>query len=263
VLPRGALLDFAGGQREPLAFGGSLRNVDSLTPLTLADGSRAVAWTDNNGKLGRVHLGHEGSPDRPEPAAPRLQVSMTGSRTIRGESPLVLRATCDAACDIYAQLADHEEVVDGLSLPAAGSRRIVLPPLLGPIVPRRGGPVRVLLRSSAPGGHTVTARTLTLHLRRAKAVLPSPPLGLTAVRDGDEIVVRWRTAKPESPHGYSVLGLDADGEPVTGGDVPGKAKRASFVVGLADGRRQAEEATVLGAGEETSETARTTVPVQG
>ena len=60
-----------------------------------------------------------------------------------------------------------------------------------------------------------------------------------------------------------MLGLDADSEPVMGGDVPGKAKRASFVVGLADGRRQAEEATVLGAGEETSETARTTVPVQG
>ena len=187
---------------------------------------------------------------------------MPGSRTLRADSPLVLRATCDAACDVYAQLAGHEEVVDELSLPAAGSRRLVLRAAGRSDRPAPRRPVRVLLRSSAPGAHVVTARTLTLHLRRAKAVLPSPPLGLTAVREGDEIVVRWRTAKPESPRDYFVLGLDEDGDPVTGDEVTGTGKRTSFVVRLDDARRRAKKATVVRAGRETGETARTTVEIK-
>jgi hypothetical protein len=263
MLPRAALLNFAGGEREALALGGTVRNVDSLAPVTLADGSRAVAWTDNSRRLGRVHLAHEGAPQPADPPAPALRVRMAGSRTLKGEAPLRLRATCDAACDIYAQIAGHDEISAEVSLPGAGSGRLNLKPLLGPIPSRRGGPVRVLLRWSAPGARVASAQTFTVTLRRARVVLPPVPLGLTAVRDGDEIVVRWHTAKPASPRGYFVLGYDDDDEAVTGNDIRGSAKRTSFVTRLSDARRKAKTVTVIRADEDTYDTGRTTVTVQG
>ena len=263
ILPRAALLNFEGGAREAITLGGTVRNVDSIVPVGLAGGARAVAWTDNSGRLGRVHVAREGSPQPADPPAPALRVSVAGSRTLGGEAPLRLRVTCDAACDVYAQIAAHEEIFADLSLPAAGSGRLELKPLLGPIPPRRGGPVRVLLRSSAPGARTVTARTVSFRLRRAKVVLPPVPLDLTALRDGDEVVVRWRTAKPASPTRYFVIGFADHDEPVTSNEVPGTSKRTSFVTRLRDTRRQVETVTVIRANQESLDTGRTSVRVRG
>jgi hypothetical protein len=262
MLPRAALVNFEGGERESIALGGTVRNVDSLAPVGLPDGSRAVGWTDNSGRLGRVHLAREGSPQPADPPAPTVDVRLEGSRTLAAGAPLRLRASCDAACDLYAQIAGHDEIFTDRSLTAAGAARLELKPLLGPIAPRGGGPVRVLLRSSAPGARAATTRTLTFRLRRAKAVLPPVPLGLTAVRDGDQIVVRWRTAKPAAPGDYFVLGYDDDDETVTGNEVSGTSKRTSFVTRLRDARGRVERVTVIRVNQETFETGRTSARVR-
>ena len=94
-------------------------------------------------------------------------------------------------------------------------------------------------------------------------MLPPVPLDLTAVRDGDEVVVRWRTAKPASPSSYFVLGFTDDDEPVTGNEVSGTSKRTSFVARLPDTRRQVETVTVIRANQETFDTGRTSVKVRG
>ncbi|WP_028062523.1 hypothetical protein [Solirubrobacter soli] len=262
MLPRAALVNFEGGEREPIAVGGTLRNVDSLVPVGLPDGSRGVAWTDNSGRLGRVHVAREGSPQPADPPAPAVRLQVAGSHTLAGQAPLRLRATCDAACDVYAQLVGNDQVGADLSLPGAGSGRLELTRLLRPVAPRGGGPVHVLLRASAPGARTATTRTLTFRLRRAPAKLPPVPLGLTAVRDGDVVVVRWHTAKPASPRDYFVLGYAGGEEPVTGGDVAGRAKRTSFVTRLRDVRRRVTRVTVVRADPDTLETGRTSVRVQ-
>ena len=147
----------------------------------------------------------------PSPPPRRSRSRRPARARSRTRQPLILRVTCDAACDVFAQIAGREAVTASASLPAAGSRRLVLAPIDGPIAPRGGGKVRVLLRSSAPGAHRVTARTLTLDLRRARINFPPRVLGLTVTPDGDDLVVRWRTAKPARPRSYSALAFDDEG----------------------------------------------------
>ena len=58
----------ATGLVEPALLGSLLRDPLGLTPLLLADGTRALAWSDNRGQLqggaqhGRLHFAVEGAP---------------------------------------------------------------------------------------------------------------------------------------------------------------------------------------------------------
>ena len=64
-----------------------------------------------------------------------------------------------------------------------------------PFAPKRLGPVRVRLTYGAPNAQHPRSRTVTLRLRRA----PAPPIprvtDVTAVRQGGNVVVRWRTTR--------------------------------------------------------------------
>jgi hypothetical protein len=262
IVPGVALADFTGTERETHALGGGLRNIDGVTPVLLADGSRAVAWTDNDqrGNGGRMHLAREGTPDAAGAAAPKVTFTPPRSRALEDEEPLTLRVTCDAACDVEATLAERPAVTASASLPAAGSRRLSLAPVEGPIAPRGGGPVRILLRSSAPGAHGATAGTLRLNLRRVAPKFPPRVLGLTVTRDGDDLLVRWRTAQPARPRSYVAYALDDDGAPVGAGDPKGTSRRTRFALRIRDAR-DAETVTVFAVAENVDKTRRTTVKV--
>ncbi|WP_028065949.1 hypothetical protein [Solirubrobacter soli] len=262
VVPGVATVSFSGAEHEIQALGGGVRNIDTVTPVVLADGSRAVAWVDNAPRYtsGRVHIAREGSPAAAEPAAPKVTFTPPRSLTLTDSQPLVLRFTCDAACDVYAQLGGDDVIAAAAgSLTKAGTGRLRLDPDEAPLAPRGGGKVRVLLRSSAPGAHTVTARTLTLHLRRAKPRFPPRVLGLTATRDGADLIVRWHTAKPADPRAYAIMAFDDKGGAVGSAALEGKA-RTSFTTRIRDARK-ATTVTVYAAAENADRVRRTTVEV--
>jgi hypothetical protein len=261
VVPGVARVAFSGDDYEVYGLAGGLREIGEIIPFVLADGSAGVAWSDDTprGAGGRVHVAREGTPDAAEPPAPRVTFTPPRSRALKDADPLVLRVTCSAACDVYAQLADQPAVTAAMSLPGAGSRRLELNPVDAPIAPRGGGRMRVLVRSSAPGARAVTARTLTVRLRRAKVVFPPRVLGLAVTRDGDDVVVRWRTAKPARPGGYTVMAFDDDGDPVGSANPSGKA-RTSFGVRIRNARKAAT-VTVYAIAEHVEKYRRTTVKV--
>jgi hypothetical protein len=263
IVPGIALVNFAGGARETSALGGAVRIAEAQTPILLADGSLAVAWTDSgpDGKLARLHLAREGTPAAPAPAPPKVTVAALGSGTLKDAEPLALRVTCDAACDVYAHIAGEEEISTAVSLAAAGSRRLELRPIDHPIAPRGGGKVRVVLRSSAPGAQrATTARTLTLDLRRARTAYAPRVLGLTVAVDGKDLVVRWHTAKPAAPHYYSVWAFDR-GDPITSANPTGHSRR-NFTVRIRNAVG-ATKVTVYTAALHEDKVRRTTVEIQG
>ena len=242
IVPATAVLDFAGREHTTSTSGGPLRSPDAVASVLLADGSRAVAWSDSlsDSAGGRIHLAREGTPDRPEPAAPAVKVTMIGSGSIKKEEPLRLRVTCAAACDVFAQIAGQEEITASTSLAAAGSRQLSLFSFDRPIAPRNGGKLRIILRSGAPGAHHATARTLTVNVRRAPVAFPPRARGVTVTLDGDDLIVRWHTAKPAAPNRYAVWAVDDQGEPVASAEFRGGARRTSFVARLKDARGSAK-----------------------
>jgi hypothetical protein len=133
------------------ALGGGLQDAGSVTPLVLAGGRPAIAWTaPGTTDRGRVHLGVEGVPDTPERRAPRVRV---GGRLAQRAARI--RVACSAACDLRAQIAGDADMVEMLALPRAGTGELEFSGV-------RARRVKVLLRYGAPGARRARTRTLTL-----------------------------------------------------------------------------------------------------
>jgi hypothetical protein len=142
------------------ALGSGLMDVESVTPLTLANGRPAIAWTTpGSTDRGRVHLAVAGAADAPQRPPPRVRVRAVGDRF--ADQPFRLRVTCSAACDVRAQIAGERDTVELFALPRAGRGDLTLPPSSGAL-----RSVKVLLRYGAPGARRAAARTLTVRLRR-------------------------------------------------------------------------------------------------
>jgi hypothetical protein len=233
----------AAGQAELIDVGGRLRPATGMTPLLLADGTRVIAWTDQNELLsvppyaGRLHLAVEGAAEAPAPAAPELTVGVPRDRSLRPAQPLVLPVRCSAACDIRATIAGQHFPTTA-SLTRAGTAVLRFNHDANGVVPKRG-PLKVQLRWSAPGARTASSRTVSLRLRR----LPAPPLprllDVRARRAANGVVdVRWRTDGPALDAYFVVAGtrtrgLESDREPKVG-TAAGGARRRSFHVRLKD-----------------------------
>ncbi len=213
AVARSASVPLIGGAVETRSHGPGLRGSGSITPVVLAGGVAAAAWTDVD--RGRVHLAVEGAADGADPAPPRVRLGRPVRSTLPDAQPLVLPFTCSAACEVRAEIAGSR-AIGVASRSRAGRGTIKLPPLLRPIGRLDGGPTRVLVRYGAPGARRAEQRTVTLRLRRR----PVPPLrviGLTARRSGSSVVVRWRTTRPTSSGSMTVIGLatrDDDATPV-------------------------------------------------
>ena len=190
----------AAGQAERQTLATAVRDQGGITPLVLADGRRAVAWTDNAPIFsvppyaGRVHLALEDAPAPPPVPAPELRVGAPRDRSLRPAQALLLPVRCSAACDVRATLDDDPVDDPGASLASAGTAWLRFRPSSTPLAPRRPGTVRVVVRWSAPGSSVVRSSTERVRLRR----LPPPRLprilALRARRlSGDRVEVRWRT----------------------------------------------------------------------
>jgi hypothetical protein len=204
---RSATLPLDGGAAELRAHGAGVREAEIVTPLLAADGAPAVMWRDETEEEAddRLHVAVEGLTDPPA-IGPRVTVRAGPKRVLRAGEALVLRVTCSAACDVRAQTGPgYGGASDRLSLTRAGTGRLRLQGELRPLATLRGGPVRVHVRSAAPGAATARTQTLTLRLRRR----PGPPLprvtGAVARRDGDDVVVTWRTTRDAEPENLFVF----------------------------------------------------------
>jgi hypothetical protein len=217
----------AAGVTEHALLGSGLRDPLGLTPLVLADGTRAVAWSDNKNQLEdgaqfpRLHYAVEGAADAPAAEALDIVVGEPRRSALRPAQSLELPVRCSAACDIRAYLPgrpSNEDVTASLDR-AATAVLTFRPEALG-VVPRRGR-LKVTLRYGPPGSRAPLTTSVRLRLKR----LPSPPLGhilnLRARRVGDDVEVRWDTDLPTKDAYFVVVGTrtrkrDGDLRPVVG-----------------------------------------------
>jgi hypothetical protein len=195
-----------------------VRDADSIAPVMLADGTPAVVWSDvAPGGSSLLHLAVAGAHAAPEPPAPRVEAG----RIRQIPHGLAVPFRCSAACDVRAAVPG--EVVGQRSLQAAGSGLLKLDADENQILLRRPDSVRVELVSGAPG-----ARTASRSAKTAKLRIPPVPrlLGITAVRRGKEILIRWHTSRPLRDS--TILGAAsakrAPKDPVPDNEVKGKGR---------------------------------------
>jgi len=202
----------AGSPPVVMRVGTALRDPQGLTPLMLADGTRAIAWSDNNAPLagrafaGRVHVAVEGRAEAAAAPAPELAVGVPRDRSLRPAQTLLLPVRCSAACDV--RIESDERLFDaGATLTRAGTARMRIFPLSRPIAPVRLGPVKLRFVWSAPGSRVVSRRTVGVDLRRAPASRFPRLLDVRATRrPGGVVDVRWRTDVAARDVGFRIVG---------------------------------------------------------
>lgn len=198
-LPGSAAHPFRSTAVERGTFGGTIRDAAGFSPLVLADGRFAVAWSDERGRTGaqdgRLHLAVEGAAAAREVAAPTVTVGKPDRRALRPAQSLVVPVRCSAACDVRVVVRGKERADATGSLARAGTMRVRLSPIEHGLRIRRDR-VRLTVHVSAPAARTVQRRNVTLSVRR----LPAPPLprilDLRARRSGEDLLVRWRLDRP-------------------------------------------------------------------
>jgi hypothetical protein len=211
VAPRLAALPLARGHVDVQALGGPLRNAGSVTPLILASGAPAIAWTDNDAGLapagGRLHLALEGVTTGADPPAPKIAVGSPAKTVLSVDDSLRLPVRCSAACELRAAVVGRPGAEAATQRAHAGSAVLDFQPSLGaPIAPLRRGPVRVVVAYGAPGAWNPLTKTVTVTLRRP----PGPPVAhvrdLRARRRGGAIEVTWTTDVRAKPDDFLVTG---------------------------------------------------------
>jgi hypothetical protein len=261
-----ATIPLAGGPPGDAALGGDLREAGATAPLTTADGRLAVTWADNNDndKDGRLHLAIEGVPDGADPAPPQVTMIAPKRRVLAADEALRLGVRCSAACDVRVQIGSGVlAATEFVSLTRAGERQIQLSSFYAPLATLRGGPVTVRVLYAAPGARRSTAKQVTYRLRR----LPDTPLpkvlGAVARRDGNDIVVTWRSDRPAKRSNFGVYAVKDRGDVIdTIGYGEPRGSGRSFHARVQD-NGDARYVNIVTAAKGTRKTHTTTVRVRG
>jgi hypothetical protein len=210
------------GGAEVAAVGASLRDNAGAVPLALPDGTAAVAWADQTFSAddkreqhARIHLALAGRPSGADPAPPEIAVSPRRQRVYRGD-PIRFAVNCRAACDLLATIPISGEDAIGAHATAVAAGRAEI----RSFIPRHArSPVHVTLRVSAPGGRRVAVHRVAVPVSFKPSVPVPRLLDVHAERDGDDLVVTWRTSFPARRVRFAV----AAGETLVG--VPGAGRR--------------------------------------
>ncbi|MDA0170086.1 hypothetical protein OJ998_13395 [Solirubrobacter taibaiensis] len=198
-------------------FGGALRVPEGVSPLTLAGGRRALAWT-NRDQLSvaptRVHLAVEGASAVRAPATPRVTVAGPRRTALRPVQTLSIPIRCSAACDLTVQLGKQTGFG---SVPRAGTANVRILGATGALRPGQSSSVPLVVRSSAPGSRDVARTAARVQLRRLP-MLPFPRLRDVRARrlSGDRVEVTWRTTRAARETAFfvtasSTRGADREG----------------------------------------------------
>ncbi len=183
-------------------LGSPLREASGITPLVLADGRFAVAWSDE----GRFHLALEGVRPAAPPAPPGFSINAPLHRALRPADPIELPVRCSAACDIRANLVGYPSNEDAIAtLTRAGTRTLSFRQDGDAVWPKHKVP-RVIVRVGAPGAATYVRKTVRLRVR----ALPEPViphlLDVSARRAGTSVIVSWRTDASPRDLRWGVIG---------------------------------------------------------
>lgn len=209
-VPRVATFPLAGGHVDRFPLGPGSRPTASVTPLITAEGSPAIAWTDNGegaAPAGRVHVTVEGFTAPTDGPAPRVSLGRPRDATLGPDHALRLPVMCGSACEVRVDLPDFFGISSYMELPAAGTRVVSLQGVFMPIAPARRGPLRVRLRFSAPGARMGAERIETVTLARSRTAQVPLVEGLKAVRRGSRVDASWRTDRKVEPESFGVIGL--------------------------------------------------------
>jgi hypothetical protein len=188
----------------PQALGAPMRRTTGLAPLFVADGRAALAWTDNArfARDGRLHVAVEGAVPRPAAPTPRLTIEAPRSQRLYALQSVRLTARCDTACDLRASVRGRHGPGDAVTATLLKAGTIRLRPFH-----EQAGRSRIVVQATAPGGHRTVERTLRIRIARR----PSPPIqsptDVRVRRDGDAIVVNWRTSGPAKRQSFIVVGV--------------------------------------------------------
>jgi len=213
--------------RSVQTLSGPLRNADSIAPVILPDGTAAVAWSDvATGGKSLLHLAPKGAGNAPSPPVPRVEPG----RITQLKHRLSVTVSCSAACDLRASVPGGSEG-DG-ALRKAGTTRVQIDTEDDPIEVPVSGTVPIQLLSGAPGARRPRMRTLKFRLH---AISLPHVHGLSAVRRGRAVVIRWRTARAVR-HADFIAQATRAGKVLSGNTISGKGRRA-FHLQLDSARR--------------------------
>ena len=206
LVPRAAEGSLGTGALPATGLGSRLRSADAAAAY-VAGGEPGVGWADNEGgwvssgfeapwRTGRIGVASSapGAGTAAAPRPPGVSVSAPPQRLAAFE-PLRVRVVCDAPCDVRAAVPGRRgPVAAGSAALNANEPRVVpLTVALGERLRRR---VRVVVRAAPPGGGPATVARATASVARRRGRRVPRILDLAARREGDEVVVTFRTSSP-------------------------------------------------------------------
>lgn len=182
------------GVRQTL--GGELADTWNAFPLTLADGTVALAWADD---ASRLHA----ATGAPADTSPLPEVRVSPPKSPRVSGTLVLPFRCSAACEIRAELVDRHGYGSSKRLKAAGSGRLRLTDV---DAPKRLGPVRVRFTIGGADGRRTRTWTTTYRLVRKRAYRLIEVAPVRAERRGDKVRVTVRVERRLPSELFALVG---------------------------------------------------------
>jgi hypothetical protein len=225
-----------GGDRaETQVLGGVLGLTARAVPVSLADGTPALAWSERIDESGTLHLAAQGATPPREPPPPRVRVGAPARSLLVPGKPLVLPVRCRAACDVRGQALGGSRATGRLRLTRAGRGLLKLETGSVPVAPRRLGPVRIRITYGPPNTQRPRARIVTVRLRRPADPPAWQIAGLRADEAGGAIRVTWRVRHAPKTALYLIAGSATrawSGEPLAFASALTTEGRRSFTVTL-------------------------------
>ena len=211
--PQSATVPLAGGSTESRIHGSELHDAVAAVPVALENGAAAVAWREE--RPYRIHLGVEGVAPAPDPTQPRVRIGRPKVRPVL-DGGMLLPVTCSAACDVRASFGEGPLAASGtVSLRRAGSAKLqILDGYQSYITTSLTRRVRV--RYGSPGAKQARSTSFTVRVRQPDGPALPRARDVVARRDGDAVVVTWRTKRDAKRATFYAYLLTARGEPAFG-----------------------------------------------
>ena len=228
--PRAAVGTLAGGFGRPATLGCPCRATNGVVALIDAGARPGVAWTDNISDSrfgpgrdlaaggGRLHLAHPGRPTMPAVPPPRLHLAAPRPQRLHSGQPARVGARCSGPCDLRALVpgarGGRPRAVGSAALERAGRTTFaVRPPFDKNLAPPRPGRVPVVVRAYAPNTSSFSTARVAVRLSRLPAPPTPRPRDVRARREGQSIVVTWRTRRPARKVSFVVDGRRRRSQP--------------------------------------------------
>ena len=208
-----------------------------MRAFLLADGTPATAYTWANASRegpSNVHVAAEGVRQVADGPLPTVRLRGPDNPVV-SDNAMRVRLTCSGPCDVSTEIVGHPSFNEPVRMPNGGTRTVVVFSAT-PFAPRRLGPVRIRLTYGAPNAQHPRTRTFTLRLRRGPATPRPHVTRVSAIRQGNRVIVRWATDRALDGYIAAVVsGAPARkerGEPLQAVGVNAEHPRRSFTTRL-------------------------------